>query len=308
VIDAAENVLAALVGSPGGVSAAAVPEAAWRELRRRGHDIGRNGDAWVLRCAAQHFDPQTFAAACDGEIGRTFEVWERTASTNDLARAGAMNGAPDGALWFSETQTAGRGRQGRSWVCTPHAGLLASFLVRTPLDAAARPTLLPLAVGLGACEALQAVTGLPLRTKWPNDILLDGRKVAGILVEARHGVQSHAVVGLGLNVHAPAIEGPALPLATTLEAHAVLPRREVLLAAVLQGIERRIADWRAARFTRLVDAWTAVDGSVGCEIQVDTGAGLLQGHAAGITPVGLLRLRLANGAIRELAAGEVHLQ
>ena len=308
MIPAAERLLAALVGSPAGVNAATVPESALHELLRRGHEIVRAGDRMVLRCAAQHFDPQAFIAACQGQIGRSFEVWESTSSTNDRARAGAATGAPDGAMWFSETQTEGRGRQGRSWVCNPHAGLLASFLVRTPLDAAARPTLLPLAVGLGACEALRAVTGLPLRTKWPNDVLLDGRKLAGILVEARHGAAPHAVVGLGINVNDASIAGAILPLATTLESHGVRLRREVLLATVLQGIERRIEDWRAARFATLVDAWTAVDGSLGCDVSVETGTGRLQGRAAGITPAGLLRLCLADGAIRDLAAGEVHLQ
>ncbi len=307
-MQAAERLLADLIGSPGGLNAAMVPEPALHELRRRGHEIVRDGAALVLRCAAQHFDPQAFSAACQGQIGRCFEVWEETASTNDLARAGAATGAPDGALWCAEMQTDGRGRQGRSWFCSSHAGLLASFLLYTPLDAAAHPTLLPLAVGLGVCEALGEVTGLPLCTKWPNDVLLDGRKLAGILVEARHGAPPHAVIGLGINVMDAAIAGAVLPLATTLEAHGARWRREALLATVLQGIERRVEDWRAARFTTLVDAWTAVDGSLGRDVSVETGAGRLAGRAAGITSAGLLRLRLPDGALRELSAGEVHLQ
>src|SRR6185436_14240945 len=116
-----------------------------------------------------------------------------------LARAGAERGAPHGTLWLAEAQSRGRGRQGRAWSCAPHAGLLVSWLLRDPFAAAVPATVLPLALGLGACEGLRRATGLDVRTKWPNDLWLGEAKLAGLLVEARPGAEAIAIAGFGMN-------------------------------------------------------------------------------------------------------------
>jgi len=311
---AAEELLAALVAAPAGLDAAAAAVAvggaehvapAMTELRRRGHPLAESENGLRLVCAAQHFDPAGFCRARRSGLGARLEVWERAPSSNDLARTGAEAGAPDGAVWLVEEQSQGRGRQGRTWSCPPHAGLLFSFLLRHPLTSGSRPTLLPLAVGLGACEALRDATGLPLRTKWPNDLWIDGRKVAGILVEARAGAA--VVVGMGVNVRVAAAD-TALPFATTLAAHGATVRRETLFAVLLAGIERRVEDWRAGNFESVLGAWSETDTVLGRHIEVETAHGRMSGRAVAVTGHGLLQVDVDGGGRRELAAGEVHLR
>ena len=122
-----------------------------------------------------------------GEIG----------STNDYARELALAGAVHGTVVLAESQTAGRGRQGRSWIAPPGSALTLSALLRLDRD---RLALLPLAAAVATCEACEAVCEVEARIKWPNDVWLDGRKAAGILIEARPQ-EGWAVVGIGLNVN-----------------------------------------------------------------------------------------------------------
>lgn len=313
-MSAPEDLLAALVGAPGGLDAAAAARAAGgagavpdavAELRRRGHGLEMLQTGLRLQCAGEHFDPSVFRRVRRGGLGAVLEVWEQAPSSNDLARAGAGAGAPDGAVWLVEQQSAGRGRQGRSWQCPAHAGLLFSFLLRDSLAPARRPTLLPLAVGVGAREGVREATGVDVRTKWPNDLWIEDRKAGGILVEARAG--SHAVVGMGLNVM-PAALDPSLPQATTLAAYAAPVRREILLAAILAAVGRRLEDWRAGRFDVLLAAWSEADRVLGRHIEVDTGHGCVAGRAVAVSSHGLLQLEIDGGGRMELAAGEVHLR
>ena len=120
-------------------------------------------------------------------------------STNDHARALALAGAPHGTVVVAEQQTAGRGRQGRTWSAPTGRALTLSALVRLPA-AALEP--LPLAVAIAVCEACEAVAPVTCRIKWPNDVWIEGRKVAGVLIEARPQ-EGWAVIGIGLNVDTP---------------------------------------------------------------------------------------------------------
>jgi BirA family biotin operon repressor/biotin-[acetyl-CoA-carboxylase] ligase len=308
ILASPERLLSLLVRNPEGVSRAAAaarahdPEAAVRTLLDRGHALAAAGEGWRLACARLHFDPEAFAAACTVSPPR-FEVWESTASTNDLARDAADAGAPGGALFLAESQTAGRGRQGRAWLAAPHQGLLVSWIERGPLGPAARPTWLPLAAGLGICEALVAATGMRIDLKWPNDLLLAGRKLAGLLVEARHGGFPYAVVGLGINVHPGGTAG-VQPAAAALGGEV---RRELLLARLLEGAWRRIGDWRAGRVAELRAAWLQHDVVVGSRVRCQTVQGEVEGRARTIGEDGLLHVATARGAVVALAAAEVHL-
>jgi BirA family biotin operon repressor/biotin-[acetyl-CoA-carboxylase] ligase len=299
-----EELLARLVRVPAGARAEESDAAAAATLAARGHALLASADGWRLECAREHFDPAAFETARAGAFGRPLEVWEATASTNDLARAAALAGAADGALWLAERQTRGRGRQGRSWECPAHAGLLVSFLVDARLDGGARPTLLPLAVGLGCCEALRAATGLDVRPKWPNDLWIDGRKLGGLLVETLGGA-SRVVVGLGLNVRRGSAPDPIR--GATLEERGATVRREILLARLLAGVERRIEAWRCRAHARLRDDYAGLEITLGNPVRARIGEETVDGRATGLSDDGLLLLETASGAVRELAAGEVHL-
>ena len=208
-------------------------------------------------------------------------------STNERARALAARGAPHGTLVTAREQSAGRGRQGRKWTAPAGQALLCSLLLRDP------PRLLPLAAGVAVAE----VVGSRARVKWPNDVLIDGRKVAGILVEGRPQ-EGWAVLGIGLNV---AVREDELPpevrdRAATL---GLAPGDvEPTLSRLLAGLER----WVAAGADEVLEALRRRDALRGRFVRWAGG----EGEAAGVDGEGRLVVATADGRMT-LEAGEVHL-
>jgi BirA family biotin operon repressor/biotin-[acetyl-CoA-carboxylase] ligase len=221
-------------------------------------------------------------------LGRPRLHLRETSSTNDRARALAAAGAPHGTLVTAGAQTAGRGRQGRTWAAPPGRALLCSLLLRD------YDPLLPLRAGLAVAD----VAGEGALVKWPNDVLLDGRKLAGILVEARPDA-GWAVLGIGVNV---AVDLATLPpdvrarAATLGRSPAELERTLGELTALL---ERRLAEPAAD----CLDALRARDALRDRPVRWAGG----EGTGAGIDDAGALLVRLPDGTVRTLDAGEVHL-
>ncbi len=316
-MNAAERLLALLVDAADGIPAPHEgSDGARRELERRGHRIetlpaasGARAPTWRLACARQHFSPSRFRAAQRGGLGSPLEIWESCDSTNAVAVHAAGNGAPHGALWLAEEQRRGRGRQGRTWHCPPHRGLLFSVLLR-PSKALEQPQLLPLALALGICEGLRHASGCDVRLKWPNDLVVDACKLGGVLVEARSTPPAQVVVGCGLNlrVDPEALRRAHLEDATSLHAHvAHVPEREGLLARLLDRLESRFEDWSAGRHETLRSEWERYDVLRDRTVRVRSAAGEWAGVASGIGPDGALDLRLPDGSHRRFHAGEVHL-
>jgi BirA family biotin operon repressor/biotin-[acetyl-CoA-carboxylase] ligase len=208
-----------------------------------------------------------------------------TGSTNDRARALAQAGAPHGALVTAGEQSAGRGRQGRTWSAPAGHALLMSVVLRGSHD------LLP----LRAAVAVAGTCGERAAIKWPNDVLLDGRKVAGILVEGRPQ-EGWAVVGIGLNVAVDVTDLPAELHATAGTLGLAPAEVEPTLARLLGELERALAVPRDA----LLDAYRRRDALAGRQIAWNGGAGV----AGGIDGDGRL---LVDGGRVALDAGEVHL-
>jgi BirA family biotin operon repressor/biotin-[acetyl-CoA-carboxylase] ligase len=221
-------------------------------------------------------------------LGRPRLHLRETGSTNDRARELAAAGAPHGMLVTAGSQTAGRGRQGRAWAGPPGRALLMSLVLRE-----AHP-LLPLAAAVAVAEAV----GEEARIKWPNDVLLDGRKVAGILAEGRPQ-EGWAVLGVGVNV-AIRIEDLPPELHDTAGTLGREPSDiEPFLANLLRSLERTLALAPAD----LLDSWRARDALLGREITWSGGSGT----AAGIDGEGRLVVELQDGGRTALDAGEVHL-
>lgn len=257
----------------------------------------------------------------------------RTDSTNERARALAIAGAPHGALVTADEQTAGRGRQGRSWSAPPHSSLLMSLVLHHP------PALLPLAAGVAVCD----VAGDSTTVKWPNDVLLTGppdlsppRKLAGILVEGRPQ-EGWAVLGIGVNVALPLSELPAELRETAASLERPPAAIDPLLEDLLNALERRLGQPRE----QLLDAWRTRDALYGREVVWEQGATRagphgsgtrhmvdsphtaatarsagsarsagtrsMVGRAEGVDEQGRLIVRLAGGTLTALSAGEVHL-
>ena len=211
-----------------------------------------------------------------------------TDSTSTRARALALAGAPHGTMVTAREQSAGRGRQGRTWTAPPGRALLMSLVLRDP------PTLLPLA----AAVAVADVCGPEARIKWPNDVLLGGRKAAGILVEGRP-FEGWAVLGIGLNVAVRAEDLPAELRETATGLGREPSDVEPVLAELLRALERRLAEDGETTLA----AWRERDALRGREIAWSGGTGV----AAGVDASGQLVVELPGGGKTSLGAGEIHL-
>jgi BirA family biotin operon repressor/biotin-[acetyl-CoA-carboxylase] ligase len=227
-------------------------------------------------------------------FGTPHRHYAQTDSTNTRARELAAAGAPHGTVVTADEQTEGRGRQGRSWTAPPGKALLYSAVLR-PLDD--RHMALPLAVPLAVCEAAEELEpGTRCGVKWPNDVLVDGRKLAGVLIEARPQ-DGWAVVGVGLNLAiAPEEFPPELrETATSLTA--------VAAAAATSALNRRLAHWVGADRESVLAAWRERDALRGREVAWDGGSGV----ADGIDDRGYLVVVTTAGDRVAVGAGEVHL-
>jgi BirA family biotin operon repressor/biotin-[acetyl-CoA-carboxylase] ligase len=209
-------------------------------------------------------------------------------STNALARSLAGDGAPHGTLVTAVEQFAGRGRQGRTWVAPAGSSLLCSLVLREV------PRLLPLAAGVAVAE----VAGGDAEVKWPNDVLVGGRKLAGILVEGRPQ-EGWAVLGIGVNV---AVDATDLPEELR-DQVATLGRSPAAVEAVLEALMRTLEHWLAAPDDAVLEAVRARDALRGRAVAWSGGRGV----ADGIDGSGRLVVRTEHGVVT-LEAGEVHLE
>jgi len=213
--------------------------------------------------------------------GWRVEVLASTGSTNAVVADRARAGEPAGLVVVAESQTAGRGRLDRTWVSPPRAGLTCSVLVRPDLIPAQWPWL-PLLTGLAVATALAEQAEVDTALKWPNDVLVGGRKVCGVLVEVP--LPGAAVIGIGLNVTTRQDELPS-PAATSLVlAGATTTDRGVLLRAVLRALTSSLADVDAAR-----DAYRARCATIGAEVRIELPGGRsVEGVAEGVDDGGRL--------------------
>ena len=224
-------------------------------------------------------------------IGATRVHHRLTDSTNQRAKELADGGAPHGTVVTADEQTAGRGRQGRTWVAPPRSAVLMSVLLHELDEGAA---LLPLATAVAVSEAAESVASVECAIKWPNDVWVGGRKVCGILVEGRPAA-GWAVVGIGLNVTPVEFPPELSEIAATLGTDSV----ERAVDALLPALDR----WLSAAPGDVLDAWRERDALVGRNI----GWGEGEGVAAGIDDRGNLLVDTSEGRVA-LGAGEVHLR
>jgi len=294
-----------------GVSRAAV-WARIQELRSLGYDIAASphlGYRLVSAPDVLHADDLIPRLGPVRVIGRDIRVFQETTSTNDIVEKLARDGLAEGVAVFAESQTRGRGRLGRPWVSPPARGLWFSVLLRPNL----RPqeaTQLTVVAATALLRGLRTFTGLPAEVKWPNDILVRGRKVAGILTELSAELDhiKHIILGIGVDVNLSISEFPPelRRVATSLRIESGRAWDRADLAIVLlRELDSDYARLAAGRFEEVADEWEAACSTLGRQVSVSWGEHRIRGRAEALDSDGSLLVRTQHGRLERVVGGDV---
>ena len=268
-------------------------------MRRFGGQVGTPEAGIVPADVAEALD--RCRARLGGFAARV--VWfPEVASTNDSAAGLAESGATEGTIVIADAQSAGRGRLGRTWSSPGGAGLYVSTILRPSRRTAA---LLTIGAGVAVCEGIRAATGLTPDVKWPNDALIAGRKVAGVLAEASAaaGALQYVVLGVGINLAPAAHAREVADRATSLEAELGRPvDRGLVLAELLSALAIRYAEIQRGETAATIDAWRMLaSATLGRLVQWDSGGTPQRGVARDIDESGALLVDTPGGRIRVIA-------
>lgn len=280
------------------------------KLRALGVEIqGHTSSGYQLRTLPDILVPSLIQPELgENEIGRKIIHYFRIDSTNSTALALATDGAAEGTVVVAEEQTAGRGRFGRKWFSEKSSGIYASIILRPKLSPADAPAL-TLMAGVAAHRALSAATGLEVDIRWPNDLLVNGKKVCGILTEmnAELGRLHHVVLGIGVNVNNSAMPSDLEAIATSLRMEGKRSySRGQILVGLLKELERYYGLLRDEGNAPIVRAWAkASTYAEGKTVRVRTSDEDFQAVTAGLDSTGMLRIRRGNGREELLVSGEI---
>ena len=244
-------------------------------------------------------------------IGNVIRVLPQTTSTNDEASRAALEDHPEGLIIFAESQSAGRGRMGRRWSSPAGRGLWFSVLLRPSL-APSECTQLTAASANALVRAIQSTTGITPEIKWPNDLLIKGKKIAGILTEMSAELEHvrSVVLGIGIDVNQTASEFPAdlRDIATSLKlATGKTVSRADLAEEVLRELDREYARILAGQFTAVAEEWGSRCSTLGKQVTITMGTRRVRGRAEALDENGALLLRTEHGRIERIIGGEVTL-
>ena len=319
------KILSALRAHPDGVSGAELAEqlkisraAVWsriEELRRVGFEIEAGphfGYRLVDEPDALFADDLLARLGKTKVVGRDIQVFEQTTSTNDVIEMLARDGVKEGAVVFAEAQTKGRGRLGRKWMSPTHKGLWFSVLLRPDL----RPqetTQLTVASATALRRAIKTVTGLSAEIKWPNDLLIGGKKVVGILTEMSAEVDRvrHVILGIGVDVNQDASEFPAelrkIAMSLKIETGKEISRAE-LATEILRELDFDYARICGGKFPAVADEWEAGCATIGKNVSVQMGTRQIRGRAEALDDAGALLVRTEHGHLERVIGGDVTLE
>jgi BirA family biotin operon repressor/biotin-[acetyl-CoA-carboxylase] ligase len=286
-----------------------------QELRALGYEIEASPHLGYRLLSAPdllHADDLLSRLGRTRVIGRDLRVFEETTSTNDVIEKLARDGVKEGVVVFAESQTRGRGRLGRKWLSPARRGLWFSILLRPRM----RPqdtTQLTVASATALRRAIATLTGLKAEIKWPNDILVNGRKVAGILTELNAELDQvkYVILGIGVDVNLGPGEFPAelRKLATSLKAELGKPiARAELAVAILRELDADYTRVMAGEFAAVADEWQAHCGTLGRAVTIRAGERQIQGRAETLGDEGALLLRTEHGHLERIVGGDLTLE
>lgn len=242
-------------------------------------------------------------------LGTRFHYFTELDSTNTRARELAENGAPEGEIVIAESQTQGRGRLGRRWESPPFSNLYLSVVLRPSLPPKHAPQI-TLAAAVALVETVGSFLPRPVAIKWPNDILIDGKKLAGILTEAACAAEriEYVILGIGLNLNyrAEAMPEPLRQKATSMADMAGKNlSRETVLARLIHDLDRCYGELEESGFAALRPRWEAHFGLRGRRVRVELGDQTIIGRAQGIDREGALIVETEEDQRRRIVAGDV---
>jgi BirA family transcriptional regulator, biotin operon repressor / biotin---[acetyl-CoA-carboxylase] ligase len=277
------------------------------QLRSLGYDISSvpHLGYQLVSCPDRLYPAEVGAGLHTKAIGKAIHYYDHVVSTMDAAMQLAQDKSPEGTVVVAETQTSGRGRLGRSWVSPKYKGLYFSIIVR-PDTAVSEVASITLMAAVSVCEAVKRVCGLDARIKWPNDILLEQKKLGGILTEMNAGLGrvNYCVIGIGINVNSDkkALVDGAVSLAQ--QAGSAVNRVE-LFRELLRQFEHYYLKFKKQEFGSILDAWRQFSVTLGARVRIDMQKGRLDGIAVDIDADGGLLVRRDSGLIEKVLAGDV---
>ncbi|WP_237690651.1 biotin--[acetyl-CoA-carboxylase] ligase [Paenibacillus caui] len=288
--------------------------AVWKhinKLREAGYEfeaVSRKG--YRLRSQPSRMNAAAIMAASKASVlGRSLKLLTVTESTQEDVRQLAEQGAPEGTLVIAEEQTKGRGRMGRRWYSPAGKGLWMSLLLRPQLPLTSAPQL-TLLTAVAVCRAIRLAASVNAGIKWPNDILIDGRKVCGILLESACEDERirYCIAGIGIDVN---LSEPEVPeelrrIMTSLMIESGQPvDRSVLAGAIMTEMEQLYTLYVQDGFASIANLWEALSVSLHQPVTASTPSGELKGTATGLDPSGALVIRLQNGQTHKIFSGDV---
>jgi BirA family biotin operon repressor/biotin-[acetyl-CoA-carboxylase] ligase len=297
-----------------GISRAAI----WahiEDLRALGYEIHASPHGgYRLRNTPDVLNGDDLMALLDADtvIGRDIRVFQETTSTNDVAERLGRDGVKEGVVIFAESQSKGRGRLGRTWVSTQGKGLWFSVLLRPPLTPQAA-TQLTIASATALARALRTAAAIGCEIKWPNDILVNERKVCGILTEmsAELDKVNYLVLGIGVNVNFEESDFPVelrrTATSLAIEADRKFKRAEVA-ANILRELDRDYSRVCSGKFAQVADEWEDQCTTIGRQVEIASGKRTILGRAESLDAEGALLVRTQHGHLERIIGGDVTLR
>ena len=238
-------------------------------------------------------------------VGRRIHAYDTTDSTMDVAHRLAAAGEPEGSVVVAEAQGRGRGRMGRTWISPKGKGIYLSVILRPDLQLTEIPKI-TLVAAVAAARAVESGTGLKPEIKWPNDLLINGKKIAGILTELNAELNriNYVVIGIGLNVNTPADRLPAHGTSLAQELGERVDRLR-LARGLLAQLDTTYAQFLEGGMEPILESWRQFAGFLGRRVRVAMDGRTLDGQAVDVDPSGALLVRTDTGLIESVSAGEV---
>lgn len=243
-------------------------------------------------------------------VGRDIFHYKEVGSTQEIAKGLATKGSRDGALVAAETQTAGKGRRNRNW-CSPEGGIYLSIILR-PEIAPSQAPLMALLAGVATAKTIRKLHKVKAELKWPNDIQINDRKVGGVLIEiaAEADFVNWLVVGIGLNANTKTVSLPPELRTTAVsleeECGREIPRVE-FVRRLLEEIERLYLVFKEQGSAPILEGWKSMANTLGVPVQVTNGK-VIEGEAVDVDRDGALIIKLADGGVRRVVAGDVSMR